>query len=124
MAWFSINYGPMICQTFISNSFPYMTLNSGGRTPDKVKKHKTDTDVVLDLFGDSMIQSDTKCSKQNIDLCLVYFLLSKYKVLPVPVKIISLYINSKHEIIILKIFKFLILIIIYIFRFIKFIQVN
>ncbi|KAL4091103.1 hypothetical protein QTP88_025843 [Uroleucon formosanum] len=94
MAWFSINYGPMICQTFISNSFPYMTLNSGGRTPDKVKKHKTDTDVVLDLFGDSMIQSDTKCSKQNIDLCLVYFLLSKYKVLPVPVKIISLYINN------------------------------
>lgn len=124
MAWFSINYGPKICQTFISNSFPYMTLNSGGRTPDKVKKHKTDTDVVLDLFGDSMIQSDTKCSKQNIDLCLVYFLLSKYKVLPVPVKIISLYINSKHEIIILKNFKFLILLIIYIFRFIKFIQVN
>jgi len=106
MAWFSINYGPKICQTFISNGFPYITLNSGGRTSDKVKKHKTDTDVVLDLFGDSMVQSDTKCSKQNIDLCLVYFLLSKYKILPVSVKVISLYINSKHTIIILKIFKF------------------
>jgi len=107
MDWFSNNYGPQICQTFISNGFPYMTLNSGGRTPDKAKKHKTDTDVVLDLFGDSMVQSDTKCSKQNIDLCLIYFLLSKYKILPVPVKIISLYINSKHKIIISTIFKFL-----------------
>lgn len=100
MSWFSISYGPKICQTFISTGFPYITLNSGGRTPDKVKKHKTDTDVVLDLFGDSMVQSDIKCSKQNIDLCLVYFLLSKYKILPVPVKVISLYINSKYKIII------------------------
>lgn len=122
MTWFSVNYGPKICQTFISTSFPYMTLNTGGHTPNKAKKHKTDADVVLDLFGDSMVQSDIKCSKQNIDLCLVYFLLSKYKILPVPVKIISLYINSKHTIIIALLI--IVLIIVCIFRFIKFVQVD
>lgn len=94
MAWFSKTYGAKICQTFLSNGFPYVTLNTGGRISEKVKKHKTDADVVLNLFGDSMVQSDTKCSKQNIDLCFVYFLLSKYKTLPVPVKIISNYING------------------------------
>lgn len=94
MTWFSNNYGTNICQTFLSSGFPYMTLNSGGRISDKIKKNKTDTDVVLDLFGDSMTQSDTKCSKQNIDLCLIYFLLSQYKTLPIPVKIISMYING------------------------------
>lgn len=93
MTWFSHNYGSKICQTFLSG-FPYVTLNNGGRTPDKTKKYKSDTDVVLDLFGDSMIQSDSKCSKQNIDLCFLYFLLSKYTKLPVPVKGISVYINS------------------------------
>lgn len=94
MTWFSNNYGKNICQTFLSTGFPYMTLNSGGRISNQVKKNKTDTDVVLDLFGDSMSQSDAKCSKQNIDLCLIYFLLSQYKTLPVPVKTISLYING------------------------------
>lgn len=96
MTWFSNSYGAKICQTFLSTGFPYVTLNSGGRISDKAKKHKTDTDVVLDLFGDSMTQSDTKCSKQNMDLCLIYFFLSKYKTLPVPVKIISVYINGKY----------------------------
>jgi len=96
MFWFSHNYGAKICQTFLSTGFPFVTLNSGGRTSDKTKKNKTDTDVVLDLFGDSMMQSDTKCSKQNIDLCLVYFLLSKYNTLPVPVKTISVYINGMY----------------------------
>lgn len=93
MTWFSCNYGSKICQTFLTG-FPYVTLNNGGRTPDKAKKHKSDMDVVLDLFGDSMIQSDSKCSKQNIDLCFLYFLLSKYTNLPVSVKGISVYINS------------------------------
>lgn len=93
MTWFSDNYGARICQTFLSTGFPYVTLNTGGRTPDKAKKHKTDADVVMDLFGDSFIQSDTKCTKQNIDLCLVYFLLSKYKSLPELAKTISVYIN-------------------------------
>lgn len=96
MTWFSENYGAKFCQTFLSTGFPYVTQNSGGRIPDKAKRHKTDTDIVLDLFGDSLTQSDTKCVKQNVDLCLVYFLLSKYKVLPVPVKIISVYINSMY----------------------------
>jgi len=94
MSWFSHYYGAKICQTFLSTGFPFVTLNNGSRTSDKAKKHKTDTDVVLDLFGDSMVQSDTKCSKQNIDLCLVYFLLSKYNTLPVPIKTISTYING------------------------------
>lgn len=96
MTWFSKNYGVKICQTFLTTGFPYMTLNSGGHVSNKPKKHKTDTDVVLDLFGDSMIQSDIKCSKQNIDLCLVYLLLSKFKKLPIPVKNISLYINGMY----------------------------
>lgn len=96
MTWFSTNYGAKICQTFLSTGFPYVTLNSGGRASDKVKKHKTDTDVVLDLFGDSTTQSDTKCSKQNLDLCLVYFLLSKYTKLPITAKGISVYINSMY----------------------------
>lgn len=94
MTWFSNNYGTSICQTFLSTGFPYVTLNSGGCIYDKVKKNKTDTDVVLDLFGDNITQSDTKCSKQNIDLCLIYFLLSQYKILPIPVKTISIYING------------------------------
>ncbi|XP_050423883.1 testis-expressed protein 10 [Adelges cooleyi] len=93
MLWFSDSYGDKICQTFFSTGFPYYMLNTGGTT-DKVKKHKTDADVVLDLFGDSMIQNDSKCTKQNIDLCLVYLLLSKYKVLPVSIKTISIYIND------------------------------
>lgn len=101
MSWFSNSYGAKICQTFLSNGFPYITLNTGGRSSDKAKKHKTDVDVVLNLFGDSMAQSDTKCSKQNIDLCLVYFLLSKYKTLPTPVKIISVYINGIYSTIII-----------------------
>jgi len=95
MTWFSCNYGVKICQTFLLTGFPYMTLNNGGYKSDKAKKHKTDTDVVLDLFGDSMIQSDIKCSKQNMDLCLIYVLMSKYKTLPLPAKTISVYINSK-----------------------------
>lgn len=96
MTWFSENYGVKICQTFLASGFPYMTLNSGGHVSNKLKKHKTDTDVVLDLFGDSMVQSDIKCSKQNIDLCLVYLLLSKYKKLPIPVTTISVYINGMY----------------------------
>jgi hypothetical protein len=101
MTWFSNCYGAKICQTFLSNGFPYITLNIGGRTSDKAKKHKTDADVVMNLFGDSIEQSDSKCSKQNIDLCLVYFLLSKYKTLPVPVKIMSAYINGMYQIIVI-----------------------
>lgn len=97
MTWFSCNYGTKICQTFLSTGFPYITLNHGGNISNKAKKHKTDTDIVLNLFGDSMTISDTKCSKQNIDLCLVYFLLSKYNTsLPVPVKPISIYINGTY----------------------------
>ncbi|VVC41975.1 Hypothetical protein CINCED_3A023210 [Cinara cedri] len=94
MSSFSENYGVKICQTFLSSGFPYVTLNSGGGTSNKTKKNKTDTDVILDLFGDSITQSDGKCSKQNMDLCLIYFLLSKYKKLPIPVKTISAYLND------------------------------
>lgn len=94
MTWFSCNYGAKICQTFISSGFPFVTLNSGGHTSNKAKKHKTDTDVVLDLFGDNRAQSDIKCSTQNINLCLLYFLFSKYKKQPVPVNTISVYING------------------------------
>lgn len=94
MRSFSENYGVKICQTFLSSGFPYVTLNSGGGVLNKNKKQKNDTDVVLDLFGDSMIQSDTKCSKQNMDLCLIYLLLSKYKKLPISAKIISVYLNG------------------------------
>lgn len=96
MSSFSNNYGVQICQTFLSSGFPYMTLNSGNSISNKAKKHKTDTDVVLNLFGDSMTQSDVKCSKQNMDLCLIYFLLSKYKTLPIPTKTVSDYLNGKH----------------------------
>lgn len=94
MSSFSENYGVKICQTFLGSGFPYVTLNSGGGVSNKNKKQKSDTDVVLDLFGDSMIQCDAKCSKQNMDLCLVYLLLSKYKTLPVSSKIISVYLNG------------------------------
>lgn len=94
MTWFSHNYGAKICQTFLSTGFPFFTLNSGSHISNKAKKHKTDTDVVLDLFGDNMTQSDIKCTKQNIDLCLIYFLLSKYSILPVSIKTVSMYING------------------------------
>lgn len=99
MTWFSNSYGAKICQTFLVTGFPYVTLNNGGRISEKVKKHKTDMDVVLDLFGDCITQSDNKCSKQNIDLCYIYFLLSKYTQLPMSVKVISVYINSTYLIV-------------------------